>query len=317
MRLFHDIDLNCFNFHKWLLSRLLGCLAIAILFLTMLTSIPAYAQEEVTDKPVTAVETLPETTDVHYTGKYCPECHEKVPKKGGKKFLKFAGDYTQLCRCHGYTPGTYIHPVNIVPSDEKKKVIPKDLPLEDGKLTCLTCHDISMQCEGKDRLKVLNKRFLRGAPFAKRTDLCFRCHDERKYKMLDPHNQLTKNGDIVVEKCLYCHVEKPDEKHARFKDVKLVGNLEVLCQRCHGERDHPANADHLRKPSAMTLKVMKQGEKQFNIVLPLDNGKITCVTCHNPHEKGVIPAARKGAKGADEKYRLRLPGRMCMACHQK
>jgi len=136
--------------------------------------------------------------------------------------------------------------------------------------------------------------------------------------MLDPHNQLTENGEIVVEKCLYCHVEKPDEKHAGFQDVKLVGNLEILCQRCHGERSHPAGANHLRKPSAQTLAVMKKGEKQYNIVLPLDyDGKVTCATCHNPHEKGVIPAERVGAKGAGEKFRHRLPGKICMACHQK
>jgi len=266
--------------------------------------------------PIT--EVITEATDLHYTGKYCTECHEKTPKKGGDKFLKFGGDFTQLCRCHGYTPGNYIHPVDIEPSEEKKAKIPDDLPLQNGKVACITCHDIYMQCQDTPRLKQLNKRFLRGAPYAHRTDICFRCHDEKKYKMLDPHNQLNANGDIVIEKCLYCHVETPDVKRATFKEVKLVGNLEALCQRCHGERDHPAGKNHLRKPSDDTLAIMKQGEKQFGIVLPLDhNGRVSCPTCHNPHEKGVIPPEREGAKGAGEKFRHRLPGKICLACHKK
>ncbi|MCK5287003.1 MAG: hypothetical protein KAJ59_04250, partial [Thermodesulfovibrionia bacterium] len=214
--------------------------------------------------------------------------------------------------------GSYIHPVDVVPSEEKKSKIPENLPLKDGKIYCGTCHDIYMQCQDNPEMKQWNKRFLRGAPYSHRTDLCFYCHDEKKYKMLDPHDQLNANGDIIVEKCLYCHIEKPDEVHATFKDVKLVGNLEILCQRCHGERSHPAGKNHLRKPSEMTLAVMKQEAEKFNIVLPLDyDGKITCSTCHNPHERGIIPAERAGAKGASERFRHRLPGSICLACHQK
>ncbi len=259
-----------------------------------------------------------DNTDLHYTGRFCSECHEKTPLEGGNKFLKFGGDFGQLCKCHGYTPGKYIHPVDVAPSEEIRAKMPDTMPLIDGKLSCVTCHDIYLQCQKSKRLKWLNRRFLRGAPYGKRTGICFRCHDEKKYKMLDPHNQLNDNGDIIVEKCLYCHVEKPDEKRATFKDVKLIGNLETLCQRCHAERKHPASSNHLRKPSDKTLAIMKEGEKKFTIILPLDyDGKVTCATCHNPHEKGVIPDKRAGAKGASEKYRHRLPGKMCMACHKK
>ncbi|MBI5407790.1 MAG: hypothetical protein HZA14_00325 [Nitrospirae bacterium] len=274
-----------------------------------------FAQEE--EKTV-----VKETTNVHYTGKYCTECHEKTPVKGGGNFLKFGGDFTQLCRCHGYTPGTYIHPVDIVPSDEKKSKIPKQFPLTNGKVTCTTCHDIYMQCQFSPRFQRLNRRFLRGAPYVSRTMLCFRCHDEKKYTMLDPHNQLTEAGEVVVEKCLYCHTEKPDEKRETFQEVKLIGNLEVLCYRCHYKQSqlHPINANHLRKPSEYTLETMKESERKYGIILPLNyEGKITCPTCHNPHERGVLPGGKASAQGASEKYRLRLAGRnlqICVACHK-
>ncbi|NOZ68334.1 MAG: hypothetical protein GXP46_03625 [Deferribacteres bacterium] len=266
--------------------------------------------------------TVTKDTDIHYTGKYCTECHEKRPVKGGKKFLKYNGDFSKLCWCHGYTPGAYIHPVGVVPSKEKKKKIPKDFPLVNGRLSCITCHDIYLQCRVNPQAKSLNKRFLRGAPYLSRTTLCFRCHDEKKYKMLDPHNQLTRKGEIIIQKCLYCHVEKPDEKRATFKEVKLIGNLEVLCYRCHFKQSrlHPINANHLRKPTAKILAMMKESEKKYGIILPLDyEGKITCPTCHNPHERGVIPTNKPGAKGASEKYRLRLSKenlQICIACHK-
>ncbi len=280
----------------------------------------SFAKTTEKDKFTFASETVTDATDLHYTGKYCTECHKKIPKRGERyKLLKFDSDFTQLCRCHGYTPGAYIHPVDIEPSEEKKGKIPRDLPLQDGKITCITCHDINMQCQYSPRLKELNRRFLRGAPYARRTDLCFRCHDEKKYKMLDPHNQLNPNGDIVVVKCLYCHVEVPNVEFATFDEVELVGNLEVLCQRCHGERDHPAGKKHLRKPSKNTLKIMRAAEKLFDTILPLDyDGKVSCPTCHNPHEKGVIPAEKAGARGASGPKRWRLPAAdICQGCHQK
>ncbi len=268
-------------------------------------------------------EPLRKTIDIHYTGEYCSECHEQTPTEGADdKFLKFNGDYTELCRCHGYTPGTYIHPVNIFPSKEKVASIPDNFPLLKGMVSCITCHDMYLQCQLKPRYKVLNKRFLRGAPYVSRTTLCFKCHDEKKYTMLDPHNQLTEKGAIIVEKCLYCHKEKPDEKHESFTQVKLIGNLEVLCFRCHYKQSkfHPINANHLRIPSNEVIKNMKASEEKHGIILPLDySGKITCPTCHNPHERGVIPDRKAGAQGASEKYRLRLAGKglqICVACHK-
>ena len=316
---------------------------ILIIFLIVFLALPVFADENKEDitteivteivpeapaEPVTVtpaqthIEGVTEKTDVHYTGKYCMECHEKTPVKDKDSSLKFGGDFAQLCKCHGYTPGTYIHPVDIFPSEEKKTLIPKELPLKDGKVSCGTCHDMYLQCQKNPRNKVLNRRFLRGAPYVSRTDLCFRCHDERKYSMLDPHNQLTKDGKIIVEKCLYCHEEKPDELHATFKEVKLIGNLEVLCYRCHYKQSklHPINANHLRKPSDKTRAIMKASEKKFNIILPLNyKGDITCPTCHNPHERGVLPAGQANSKGASEKYRLRMAAenlQICVACHE-
>ncbi len=268
-------------------------------------------------------------TNVHFTGKYCEECHSATPVEGGEKHLKFGTDYKQTCNCHEFAKGTYIHPVFIKPSKEKAALIPDNFPLTEGEISCNTCHDIYLQCQDKVVTKLFNKNFLRGGPFQHRTDICFNCHNQDEYNMLDPHNQIDEYGNIIEDKCLYCHTEKPDEKTDSFKkgsygkQVKLIGKLMPLCVRCHPtkERMHPINANHLQRPSTMTLANIRESEKKYDVILPLSNkGELTCATCHNPHEKGVLPKRKASAKGAGEKYRLRLSGmtgEICRACHKK
>ena len=264
-------------------------------------------------EPAIPAET--EVEEYHYTGKFCADCHEPIPTEGGDPFLKHGGDFNKSCKCHVTAPGSYIHPVDMAPSQEKRTKIPDDLPLTAGKVTCLTCHDIYRQC----RKRTVDKRSLRGVPYARRSDFCLKCHDETSYVMFDPHNlQLNENGDVDNDKCLYCHTEKPDEKQESVEDRKLIGDPEDICQGCHAiSGNHSGNFNHLVTPSAETLARMKQMEIEFNIILPLDaEGKMTCATCHNPHDKGIISADRPSARGAGSKFRHRLPGGMCQECHQ-
>ncbi len=252
----------------------------------------------------------------HYSGKYCTECHKKPPGIKDKKLnLKYNGDFNILCKCHFNISGTYIHPVGMKPSKEKKKQMPASFPLKRGKIVCSTCHNIAQQCQ-KSKFK---RTSVRGSPYPKRYDICFLCHNVKEYEMLNPHKQLDTEKNIVIDQCLYCHIEKPDEKYSGSKDITLKSDIEVLCQRCHNiQGNHSGNANHLqRKPSAKGIKQMNIMKEKFNIILPLDSeGKLTCATCHNPHEKGVIDSNKPSAKGADSKYRHRLPGKMCTKCHQ-
>jgi hypothetical protein len=254
------------------------------------------------------------STDIHYTGNYCNECHVEPALETGSAGLKFGGDYGQLCRCHADSSAVYIHPFDITPTQEKKKRIPSDFPLEDEKVTCLTCHDIYLQCQKR----LFNRDSLRGAPYPKRTDFCYKCHAMENYEQTDPHLQLNETGEIVLETCMICHEEKPDEKHATFKDVLFVGDIEVMCRRCHHiAGNHSGNADHMGiRPSTDGMQRIRTMEEKYDVRLPLDeNGKMTCITCHNPHAKGVIPEDSPGAKGADSRYRHRLPEDLCKECH--
>lgn len=98
--------------------------------------------------------------------KSCLVCHISAPSEGAvpgrDSGLKFGGDIVTICSsCHtGYR---HMHPVKIAVAPDMKS--PEDLPLDkDGKITCITCHDVM---EG---IGVHRKRKLVGR------QLCLNCH---------------------------------------------------------------------------------------------------------------------------------------------
>ena len=154
-------------------------------------------------------------------------------------------------------------------------------------------------------------------PYVPQKNVCSRCHKKNGYRIFDPHVQLNPSGSVMKEKCLYCHKSKPDVNMASFEDVELIDDLKFICQRCHGSfTKHPAGISHFVQPSKIIFRRMIDMQIAYNIILPLDyEGKLTCITCHNPHEKGVIPDYRASAKGAGNKYRHRLANILCQSCH--
>jgi hypothetical protein len=278
-----------------------------------------FTQKQRQDPAGMVVSDLSPDINVHFNARYCLECHEKPPVSSRETFLKYGGDFKILCRCHFEANRTHIHPAEFVPSKVSMVKIPNRFPLPDGKVTCTTCHDIVVQCQDSREDKILKQGqlFLRGAPYETRTSLCFQCHNKANYKKYNPHIQLSQKGDVLKQKCFYCHTELPDEKKTGLKDAKLLGNFGAICMGCHQKSaKQPLHARHLREPSAEVLAQMKHMQTLLNIVLPLDqNGQVTCVTCHNPHQKGLIPDTRAGAKGAGEIHRHRLAGNMCIKCH--
>ncbi len=203
---------------------------------------------------------------------------------------------------------------NTLSAQERGKIIPVRFTQNDTEND-----EIDPSYRGKWGWHKVHKRtvrkFQKKASLQKK-DICSKCHQKNKYKIFDPHNQLNETGDIIREKCLYCHPEKPDEKRATFTihrpEIKFIRSLDVLCLGCHSkvyDHAHPVNANHICKPSNEMLAMMKASEKEFDIILPLNfKGEIMCATCHNPHERGVIPYEKSAAKGASEKYRVRLAG---------
>jgi hypothetical protein len=264
-------------------------------------------------RPAYTLANIPDATNIHHQVQYCILCHEKEPNGPIASAVRFGNDLKAGCRCHYNDPGDLRHPTDVAMPQAMLTKNQPPFPLRDGKITCVSCHSFAVLCARETP----NISSLRGAPYPDRTAFCFKCHDEKQYERLNPHNQRDKSGNIVEEKCLFCHIKKPDEASATFASVKVIGNLEMLCQGCHNISDrHPAGKPHFVKPTLEYQVRMRTLERQYGIVLPVDeNGKITCITCHNPHEALVIPSALPGSKGAGENLRHRLPKNLCSECH--
>jgi predicted CXXCH cytochrome family protein len=263
-----------------------------------------------------------EIINPHFTGKDCAICHEGTPRADDTTaLLKFGGDDIAMCNsCHQteYLKGD-LHPVAVAPSPDDTIRVPPELPLYGGRVTCRTCHDVYLQCRKRPSLQFENINFLRGAPYKKTVDLCFRCHALDIYKKTNPHQQVDEAGNLIKESCLYCHQTLPDpDATASIDEVTFKTETSTFCFACHGEEEklHPARANHiLPVPGEMTRSIGAT-EQQERVSLPLFKGEIFCGTCHNPHDKGVIKR-EAAAKVADEKLRLRLEAsyQLCVACH--
>ncbi|MBI5419660.1 MAG: hypothetical protein HZA60_06185 [Deltaproteobacteria bacterium] len=141
-------------------SRIRGRWAGAILggAVALLLAVPGGAAEKKDRKT--------ESPHGRKDAKACLFCHVSAPAEEAARRrdpgLKFGGDIVALCSsCHeGYR---HMHPVKIAVAPDMKS--PEDLPLDkDGKITCITCHDVM---EG---LGVHRRRRLVGR------QLCLNCH---------------------------------------------------------------------------------------------------------------------------------------------
>jgi hypothetical protein len=163
---------------------------------------------------------------------------------------------------------------------------------------------------------------LRGGPYPDRRGICFKCHHEDEYTDIYPHFMLESDGSIrqVHNKpvCLVCHAKMPDPRVDRTKDVVFRADVAFLCWRCHSVMSKAILNRHvLSKPPLSMLRYLEQNEQKLSVTIPLvPRDRITCSTCHNPHQKGII-IYPPSAKGADSPDRLRLPSpTLCTVCHE-
>jgi predicted CXXCH cytochrome family protein len=240
----------------------------------------------------------------------CVSCHPSDSPKGTELFPTGIEPSSLCLNCHDYQENH--HPVDFVPPAGWS--IP--FPLFEGRIRCLTCHEIHGGPGHRGTPKLL-----RGGPYEDRRTVCFKCHLRDQYTAIDPHKMLDDNGNVreVNGKpvCLICHSKKPNPAVDWTSDVKFRADVGFLCWRCHPPMPDPFFRTHfLVKPSPQMLERIRETEERLIVTLPLvPRGRITCSTCHNPHQKGVIQHEGP-AKGADAVDRLRMPY-ICSACHQE
>lgn len=151
--------------------------------------------------------------------------------------------------------------------------------------------------------------------------------------IMNPHEQINDEGEVLWGICLICHQTLPDvSKDRSIKDIKLhfEEDPNKICNLCHEVKQHPGTEgisammsgyvapDHLVVPPKNIQQNMRLALKEIPMLLPLDpnSGKIICATCHNPHERGLLFG--RADWGGDFNQRLRSAGLdICQYCHRK
>ncbi len=204
----------------------------------------------------------------------CYTCHVTKPKAGDTgETVSTQEKLNQTCDfCHNVRGKS--HPMNVDPL----KSLPPDLPKgRKGELICGSCHDPHGT---PDTLHFLRRQYVEFL-------------ESGRY--FNPHIVSNYRG------CTACHGDVSKESAVMSKNRRYGGDDLQICLSCHGtmEPDHPV----LVKLSPS----MKPGKD-----LPLTaDGKISCLTCHDPtpcNGKGMRMRGRKGGEAGND---------LCFQCHDK
>ncbi|HWR97233.1 MAG TPA: cytochrome c3 family protein [Candidatus Methanoperedens sp.] len=219
----------------------------------------------------------------HFRKAFCFACHENLDD-----YALLTEDVNGLCnRCHasGEIAGN-IHPLKKVPQGI---TVPKGWPLADGALTCLTCHEQGH--EDQERVPKL----LRGGPYDKPRDPCWRCHDRDNFNVSDIHKDINEG-----RRCEFCHAVRPERGKDTIMTVGFVSDPNLPCVTCH-EETHEHLASHYGSPR-------QPPGGSVPPEMPLYQGqRMMCATCHNPHDSEVSSHKLRGSLSTDA---------FCMQCHR-
>jgi len=265
-------------------------------------------------------------TDVnpHWVKDACQVCHVSARPTAGNIGLH-AESAESLCEgCHAGSGGARgcRHASDIAVGD---MTVPDSYAatLEDGRLVCSSCHDLTIQCEAPNTsYRFLNPGFVRDRAPQEGGEHCFTCHDSDGFERLNPH--ALEAGSPPGPTCTLCHATMPvkDGQGWLPVDFNATSSFNDLCTGCHTVGPHPGNGfsgqpvgwEHLAVPSASVVERMRRSEQTLGVAFPLDpnNGEVHCATCHNPHpdDLGGYPVARI----VGSNHRLRADD-ICLACH--
>lgn len=178
---------------------------------------------------------------------------------------------------------------------------PAEFLLKEGRvLQCQTCHGLEKIDEiPYDKIDKNALNFLRLNGYQKLDTFCTNCHDAKQHERPNIHLMKKEDGSIKKETCLFCHREVNDKRDVKRElvDANLRLPVETVCVGCHLKTPHFNAVEHtdgtLSEDTSSSAKKMtsrlKQIQQEKNSYLPLSSdNKILCITCHNPHEEGIL-----------------------------
>jgi hypothetical protein len=179
-----------------------------------------------------------------------------------------------------------MHPVGMAPTSVR---VPDGWPLEQGLVTCATCHSEPAHGGAAATLPV---PWHRGGPYERITGLCYQCHDVAQYTREDPHHPATSR-DTADPTCSACHTGVP-QTGVPAEAARLRLPTAEACVTCHAGDVHAGAAEHLGHTvdaGATTGLVFVNGNE------------IACWTCHEVHG---TPAQRSSPDDAPPEAFRRL-----------
>jgi hypothetical protein len=243
-----------------------------------------------------------------------------------------------LClSCHdGKTAIDEAHPVGRVAQTARTKA-PEGWPLVDGRIGCLTCHDIRKHCDAPGARPADNPGVVRAFDAANPLASCTQCHVSQEWRV-NPHRSEIAGLASPGAACGFCHVSTPRRAAtgAWEFEAKLRDRPTKLCLNCHTMHADPAPSGHLgASVNTNMLRAIAACEARLKGaaspgspagLLPLDDGRVSCATCHNPHATdgplaALLPrpfGTARSTEPADAGKGLRLPHmQLCLSCHEK
>ncbi|QDV92048.1 NHL repeat protein [Phycisphaerae bacterium RAS2] len=279
------------------------------------------------------VEGVEPAINPHWSPAQCNACH--APEDGAPRAIPIAQADQTCLACHdGRKAHDEPHPTGRLARTATVKT-PEDWPTDAGRLTCLTCHDIRQHCDAGARRPAVNPAMLRGYDSARADSYCRSCHVEDASWQFSPHRQVDAGGAVNSRTCLFCHTDVPDltADGARRGQPLLRTNTSQGCLACHVRHWDVSERGHVDRPMTDEIRdwltarrVDSDGSKSaagaVPSPLPLGDDRVTCYTCHNPHQPELFPAGsplgQRSAAAEDAHAALRVPSAtLCMECHEK
>ncbi len=185
-------------------------------------------------------------------------------------------------RCHQPDP-LFSHPINVIPT----MAVPSHLPLENGRLTCATCHD--SRADAHAAARTLRAPLLRDSSVE--GSFCTQCHNPSQSTRASQHgatlgrahmawpglksddnSRLAEGFDSQSQACLSCH------DGLMSQDIALSGH-----RRDDGLSEHPIGVTFSsRRLDRTGPAIVLRSRGTLDQRIRLFDDQVGCTSCHSP-----------------------------------
>lgn len=222
------------------------------------------------------------------------ETRSQNPSHPGSHFTA-----AQCASCH-QMKGGFSHPVNVpVPA-----AAPAELPRSNGMLTCLTCHESSVDAHRASRT---NGDMLLRSENA--VSLCASCHDPDDASRTSQHALAVGSAHLGNRKaagsaalyletnnCLTCH-DGLISTDTAMSELRRPGDA---------LEEHPVGVPYRNSRSATEVPVVLNPASHLDPGIRLFDGQVGCGSCHSPYSTQPKLLVMSN-----------LHGRLCLGCHKQ